>query len=113
MWKAVRRFEEPENAEGQQVKKVVAGGVINGRAVSKPQPEYPSAAKSQGAMGTVIVYIIVDETGKVIKAEAVCGNPLLAKASEDAARRARFTPTTLDGEPVKVSGVISYNFILR
>jgi TonB family protein len=113
MWKAVRRFEEPENAEGQEVKKVVAGGVINGRAVSKPQPEYPSAAKSQGAMGTVIVYIIVDETGKVIKAEAVCGHPLLAKASEDAARRARFTPTTLDGEPVKVSGVISYNFILR
>lgn len=113
MWKAVRRFEEPEKPGAEETKKVVAGGVINGRAISKPQPEYPSAAKSQGAMGTVVVYIIVDEAGKVIRAEAVCGHPALAKAAENAARGARFTPTTLGGEPVKVSGVITYNFVLQ
>lgn len=113
MWKAVGRFEEPEAAEGVETKKIVAGGVINGRAISKPAPEYPPAAKAQGAEGVVVVYLIVDESGKVIKADAVCGHPLLAKAAEDAARQARFTPTTLGGKPVEVSGIITYRFVLR
>ena len=119
---AIWRLEEPEKAaeyEKQQREKkergmeIVAGGVLNGHAVSKPPPEYPLEAKRARAMGTVVVKILVDETGKVIKAEALCGHPLLAGASVDAARKARFTPTLLMGQPVKVSGVITYNYVLQ
>jgi TonB family protein len=115
LWRVVWKLQEPEgDAEREETrKKVVAGGVLNGHVLSKPRPEYPSAAKSQRASGTVVVYIIVDEAGKVMKAEAVCGHPALTKASEDAARQARFTPTLLEGQPVKVSGVITYNFVLQ
>jgi len=41
----------------------------------------------------------------------VSGHPLLRGAAEQAARGARFSPTLLSGQPVKVSGVITYNFV--
>jgi TonB family protein len=109
---AIRRLEEPEEAAREKAE-VVAGEVLNGRVISKPQPDYPQAAKSQRAAGVVVVHVLVDESGKVVEAEAFCGHPLLARASVEAARKARFTPTLLAGSPVKVTGIITYNFILQ
>ncbi len=91
---------------------MVSGGVLNGRALKKPQPDYPLAAKATRQMGTVVVQLTVDENGNVTSAQAVSGPPLLRKASEEAARRAKFSPTKVCGEPVKVTGVVTYNFIL-
>jgi TonB family protein len=91
---------------------VISGGVLNGKAVAKPQPVYPAIAKAARAQGAVTVQIIVDEEGYVIAAHAVSGHPLLQQASVFAARQARFTLTYLEGQPVKVSGVITYNFVL-
>jgi protein TonB len=94
-------------------KTIVSGGVLNGKAISKPQPAYPQIAKAARASGTVTVQIVVDESGKVISASAVSGHPLLQQAAVAAARQARFSPTLLSGQPVKVSGVITYNFVLQ
>ena len=89
----------------------ITKGVINGVAISLPKPEYPAAAQAVKASGSVNVQGLIDEQGNVIKAEAVSGHPLLRQAAEQAGRMAKFKPTTLKGEPVKVSGVIIYNFI--
>lgn len=89
----------------------ISGGVLNGRAISKPQPSYPPIAKAANASGTVVVQVLIDEDGKVMQAHAVSGHPLLRKAAEEAARNARFSPTQLSGQPVKVTGVITYNFV--
>ncbi len=91
-------------------KSVVSGGVLNGKAVSKPEPEYPEIAKAAGAEGTVTVQILVDEEGNVVSAAAVSGHPLLQQAAVAAARQARFSPTLLSGQPVKVSGIVTYKF---
>jgi len=91
----------------------IIGGVINGKAISLPQPAYPEEAKAVRAQGVVRVRVVIDETGKVIRTCAVEGPALLTKASEMAARRAVFTPTKLSGQPVKVTGVITYNFVAR
>jgi hypothetical protein len=85
----------------------IYAGVLNGKAVSLPRPDRPSG----DATGAVIVGVTIDETGKVIAAQAISGNVLLRGASEQAARKARFTPTTLCGKPVKVNGSIVYNFV--
>lgn len=91
----------------------VQGGVINGKAISKPQPSYPAEAKMARAQGTVVVQILVSETGTVLYACATGDvHPSLKRAAEFAAYNARFTPTTLSGKPVKVRGVITYRFIL-
>jgi TonB family protein len=91
----------------------VSGGVLNGKAIDKPEPPYPSLAKAARASGTVTVQVTVDETGRVVSAAAVSGHPLLRAAAVEAARKARFTPTLLSGEPVRVSGVLTYNFALE
>jgi TonB family protein len=90
----------------------IEGGVLNGRALSLPKPEYPSKARERGEAGVVVVKVTIDETGKVINANDICqGPPNISAASVKAAMKARFTPTKLSGQPVKVTGVIQYNFV--
>jgi len=86
----------------------ISGGILNGKAVSKPTPVWPKEAR--GIIGTVTVQILADEDGKIIKAEAVSGPEQLRQAAVEAAYKARLSPTRLSGQPVKVSGVLVYNF---
>jgi protein TonB len=87
--------------------------IISSKTIEKPAPPYPPIAKAAGVQGPVAVQIVVDEQGRVISAKATSGNPLLQMAAMQAAYRARFTPTLLGGQPVKVTGSITYNFVLR
>lgn len=111
---AMNIFAQTENPQPapqtQQVKRITMG-VINGKATSLPKPEYPATAKAIRASGAVNVEVTIDETGSVISAKVVSGHPLLQAAALAAARQAKFSPTKLDGQPVKVSGVIVYNFV--
>lgn len=90
--------------------KAISGGVLNGKAISRPQPAYPSAARAVRASGAVNVQVTVDENGEVIEAEAVSGHPLLRSAAVEAARNAKFNPTLLSGKAVRIKGVLVYNF---
>jgi protein TonB len=93
------------------VPKQISGGVLNGKATSLPKPPYPPAARAVRAAGAVSVQVLIDESGNVVSATAVSGHPLLRAAAVQAARGARFSPTQLSGQAVKVSGVITYNFV--
>lgn len=95
------------------IAKIISIGVIEGKAISKPAPPYPAIARSAHVSGAVTVQVIVDEAGKVISAKAVSGHPLLSQAATQAAYQARFSPTLLSKVPVKVSGIITYNFVLQ
>ena len=85
-------------------------GVITGKASYLPKPPYPQMAKAVGAGGPVNVQVTIDENGNVISAKAVSGHLMLRQVSEEAARKAKFSPTTLSEVPVKVTGIIVYNF---
>src|SRR5690349_4878400 len=91
----------------------ISGGVLNGKAVRLVQPPYPAIARSAHAAGQVRVQITVDDNGNVVSAAAVSGHPLLQGAAVAAARQSKFTPTKLSGMPVKVTGVIIYNFVAQ
>jgi len=102
----------PEDTNGpKDDTKTIVGGVVNGRALFLPKPPYPVAAREVRAKGTVEVKVLIDEAGKVIFACAINGAKELQRASEISAYGSRFSPTLLSGQPVKVSGVITYNFI--
>jgi TonB family protein len=90
--------------------KLISGGILNGKAISLPHPEYPQAAAAVRASGAVSVQVTIDENGNVVSAAAASGHPLLRAAAESAAREAKFSPTLLSGNPVKVSGILTYNF---
>ena len=89
---------------------VVKGGVLNGKAITLPKPAYPAIARQTRASGAVVVQVLVDEKGNVITALPLSGHPLLQAAAVAAARGAKFSPTKVAGKPVKVSGVINFNF---
>jgi TonB family protein len=91
----------------------ISGGVLNGKATHLVQPPYPAIARAAHASGTVTVQVVVDESGNVISAHATSGHPLLQAAAINAARGSKFSPTKLSGQPVKVSGVIIYNFVAQ
>ena len=92
--------------------KIVSKGVITGLAVSLPKPLYSEIAKKMRIQGMVSVQVLVDETGRVVSAKALGGSPFLVPEAQKAALQARFSPTILNDQPVKVSGVITYNFVL-
>lgn len=92
------------------VPKTISGGVVNGKAVNLPKPVYPATARASRASGAVNVQIVIDESGNVISATAVSGNPLLRAAAVAAARSSKFAPTKLSGQPIKVTGIVAYNF---
>jgi TonB family protein len=113
-WEAVQKsvtIEKPAaDAPSSLPNNVVSGGLLNGKAIRLPKPVYSSFARHGGASGLVVVEVTIDEQGDVTSATAVNGHPLLRKESEQAARGAKFTPTLICGQPVKVTGTISYYF---
>jgi TonB family protein len=104
--------EPPPPPGPQPILKPVSGGVLNGTAISLPSPNYPETARRLRVAGLVTVEVVVDETGKVISAQATGGPAALRDVAVQAALRARFSPTKLSGQPVKVSGLINYKFAL-
>ena len=106
--------EPPPPAEiHKPVPRVVSKGVITSQAISLPKPVYSALAKQLKIQGVVSVQVLIDETGKVVSAKAVAGSPFLTGEAQKAALQARFSPTLLGDQPVKVSGVITYNFVLQ
>lgn len=103
--------DEPQRAGTEPGKRApISAGVLNGKAISLPRPDYPADAKAAGAEGVVVIQVTVDEQGNVIEARALSGPKMLQEVSVNAAFQAKFSPTLLQGEPVKVTGVIVYNF---
>jgi TonB family protein len=91
----------------------ISGGVLNGKATRLVQPAYPAIARAAHASGQVRVQVLVDENGNVVSATPVSGHPLLQSSAAAAARQSKFSPTMLSGQPVKVTGVIIYNFVAQ
>lgn len=108
----VVNMSEPPPPAPRPMLRPVSGGVLNGTAINLPAPSYPDQARRLRIAGLVSVDVIVDETGKVISAVATSGHPMLRDVAVQAALRARFSPTKLSGQPVKVSGSINYKFAM-
>lgn len=98
-----------QNQQQQQPKQrgPISGGVLNGKAIYLPLPELPPGERA----GVVMVQVLIDESGGVIDAKPMSGPPNLHALAVNAARLARFGQTLLSGEPVKVSGTLTYNFV--
>src|SRR5258706_10652451 len=101
---------DPAPVAPRPLLKPVSGGVLNGKAISLPAPNYPELARRMRTSGLVEVEVVVDENGKVISARALTGPPSLRDVAVQAAYRARFSPTKLSGQPMKITGRINYNF---
>jgi protein TonB len=91
----------------------ISGGVLQGKAIKRFQPPYPPIARAARASGAVQIQVTISEDGRVIEASVISGHPLLRDAALQAAKQWVFQPTELTGIPVKVQGVLTFNFTLQ
>ena len=105
--------ESDENSRNpaNSIAKPVEGGVLNAKALTLPKAKYPEEARRLRVSGKVTVRVVVDENGKVVSAMATDGPIPLRQAAEDAARLATFAPTVQDGVTVKITGLLTYDFV--
>ena len=89
----------------------IESGDLNAKAIDLPDAMYPGEARKTHAAGEVKVRVIVDETGRVLSADVISGPKPLWLAAIDAARKARFKPTLVGGTAVKITGILTYNFV--
>jgi TonB family protein len=102
---------QPEEKKTEPSDSPRKGGVANGVALSLPKPKYPATARLFHVEGPARIQLSIDEQGNVTHVEGASGHPILLTAAADAACQAKFSPTLLSGVAVKVTGVITYNFV--
>ncbi len=90
---------------------LVSTGLLSGRETKRVTPSYPPQAKTHNVTGTVRVFAIVDENGKIWVTNSE-GPILLRKAAEDAARGWTFPPSLVNGKPVRLAGYLDFDFKL-
>jgi len=85
---------------------------LNGKATKRVVPRYPPLARQSGTVGSVRVYLVVDEKGEVIEISRSEGPLLLRRAAEEAARLWRFEPTADPQSSTRITGYLDFNFTL-
>ena len=90
---------------------LVSTGSLSGRETKRVTPSYPPQAKTHNVTGTVRVFAIIDENGKIWITNSE-GPTLLRKAAEEAARNWTFPPSIVNGKPVRLAGYLDFDFRL-
>ena len=88
----------------------IISGVLNMKATLDSLPTYPEKAKDMHIEGRVEIQVLVNEDGEVIFANPLSGPEALWAECVKAAVAARFQPSRLAGEPVKVTGRLIFDF---
>lgn len=101
----------PTSASVAPEPQLVTAGSLNGRETKRVAPNYPPMAKSHNVVGTVRVFAIVDENGKIWVTNSE-GPTLLRAAAEEAARNWIFPPATFNGRPARIAGYLDFEFKL-
>jgi len=104
------RLQSNSSSNQPQSIQQVVDKVLVGNAITRVEAVYPPTARMMGAFGTVRVQVTISESGRVIDAKAISGHEALRSAAVDAALKWVFKPTTVDGKPIKVQGILNFNF---
>ncbi len=89
---------------------LAVGATLLDYATQRVSPTYPQIAKNIGVKGAVTVEVLIDEQGRVASIQKTTGPELLKRAAIDAIKKWKFRPITKDGQPVKFTGFVNFNF---
>ena len=92
--------------------KSIPGSVLSSKLIKRVQPVYPESAKRSRISGVVILAVTIDEESNVEEVGVTKGPPELRDAAVEAVRQWKYSPTLLDGKPVRVTATVTVNFML-
>lgn len=107
-----KKEESGPNAETAKTTGPLDVGSLVAYATRQSSPIYPPAARTIRAAGVVRVEVTVDEQGNVAEVQKASGPALLQGSAKDAIRKWKFKPFLIDGQPVKATGFVNFNFSL-
>ena len=76
------------------------------------RPVYPDEAKKAGVQGTVLLDVVIGESGNIRDITVIKGSKVLADAAIAAVRQWHYEPHLLNGKAVSVEGRVTVNFVL-
>jgi TonB family protein len=88
------------------------GQAQEARLVRRFPPTYPALARQTRVSGIVRILAAIGKDGKVKRATAVSGPPLLRQAAIEAVLRWVYAPATLNGQAVDAETQVDVNFML-
>lgn len=83
------------------------------RVVSRVSPKYPARARQRGIEGRVILSLLIDEMGQLMKSKVVTGHRLLVKAALEAVETWYFEPRLVGRRPEPSRLTVAFNFELK
>lgn len=104
-------FEKTSAPKSDKNEPVQVGSLVD-MATRRVPPTYPAVARTARVTGVVKVEVVLDESGDVADVRNVAGPEMLKRAAIDAVKRWKFKPATRDGQPVKATGFVNFNFTL-
>ena len=108
----VRPVEKP--APAAETPRIRTGGmVLEGKLISRVEPQYPPLARQMRVQGVVELLAVVGTDGRIRELKMLSGSPLLAPAAIDAVKRWVYRPTFLNSEPVEIMAPITVTFKLN
>jgi TonB family protein len=87
--------------------------VASALVIQKSPLKYPDAARAAGIEGTVVLRIIVSDTGAVKEVTPISGDPVLGQPTADSVKQWKYRPYAVNGVPVEMETELSINFHLK
>jgi TonB family protein len=78
--------------------------------LARVNPVYPLGAKQFGLHGSVNLEVKIDRRGVVTDVRPISGNSVFYQAAASAIRRWKYSPQTLNGQPVDSAVAVTVNF---
>ena len=88
-------------------------GIQAPRKIVDVAPRYPALARDSHVEGTVILDVIIDQTGVVTSTRVLKSVTLLDQAAVEAVRQWKFTPARLNGEAIPIVMTVTVSFRLQ
>ena len=87
----------------------LSDGIVRGRVISQPLPEYPKQARKLGVQSVIVRYVIAAD-GRVKQLHVLKGNPVLVQPTLEAVSKWRFEPSYLNHLPIELEALVVVNF---
>lgn len=89
------------------------GNIREPKKIHDVAPVYPAFAINARKQGTVILEVVIDESGAVSRVRVLRSEPLLDDAAIEAVKRWRYTPTLLNNVPIPILMTVTVRFTLQ